>query len=64
MTLGDLESMAALLGDPDVMTYYPELKTRTKRGPGSSGISETTPSTGSDSGSSETRDGEFVRAAV
>ncbi|MGO4103627.1 GNAT family N-acetyltransferase [Leifsonia sp. YAF41] len=28
MTLGDLENMAALLGDPDVMTYYPAPKTR------------------------------------
>ena len=28
MTPGDLDDMAALLGDPDVMTYYPRPKTR------------------------------------
>jgi RimJ/RimL family protein N-acetyltransferase len=28
MTPGDLDNMAALLGDPDVMTYYPRPKTR------------------------------------
>jgi RimJ/RimL family protein N-acetyltransferase len=28
MTAADLDDMAALLGDPDVMTYYPRLKTR------------------------------------
>jgi RimJ/RimL family protein N-acetyltransferase len=28
MTLGDLDDMAALLGDPEVMAYYPAPKTR------------------------------------
>ncbi len=28
MTLDDLDAMSALLGDPDVMTYYPAPKTR------------------------------------
>jgi RimJ/RimL family protein N-acetyltransferase len=28
MTAADLDDMAALLGDPDVMTYYPRPKTR------------------------------------
>ena len=28
MNTGDLDDMAALLGDPDVMTYYPRPKTR------------------------------------
>jgi RimJ/RimL family protein N-acetyltransferase len=28
MNTGDLDEMAALLGDPDVMTYYPRPKTR------------------------------------
>jgi RimJ/RimL family protein N-acetyltransferase len=30
MDAGDLDDMAALLGDPDVMTYYPRPKTRTE----------------------------------
>jgi RimJ/RimL family protein N-acetyltransferase len=28
MTLGDLDAMAALLGDPEIMAYYPAPKTR------------------------------------
>ncbi|MFE9809221.1 GNAT family N-acetyltransferase [Streptomyces sp. NPDC005548] len=28
MTEGDLDDMAALLGDPDVMRHYPRPKTR------------------------------------
>ena len=28
MRLEDLDDLAALLGDPDVMTYYPAPKTR------------------------------------
>jgi RimJ/RimL family protein N-acetyltransferase len=30
MTAADLDDMAALLGDPDLMTYYPRPKTRTE----------------------------------
>ena len=35
MTEDDLDHMAALLGDPQVMRYYPRPKTGTKRWPGS-----------------------------
>jgi RimJ/RimL family protein N-acetyltransferase len=33
MTPGDLDDMAALLGDPDVMTYYPRRPAATTPAP-------------------------------
>lgn len=51
MTAADLDNMAALLGNPAVMTYYPAPKTRGEAAKWISWNEETTPSTGTVSGS-------------
>ena len=44
MTPADLDDMAALLGDPEVMTYYPRPKTGPKPPSGSTGTAACTAS--------------------
>jgi RimJ/RimL family protein N-acetyltransferase len=46
----DLDDMAALLGDPAVMTFYPRPVIGTRRWNGSTGTNVSTASTGSASG--------------
>jgi RimJ/RimL family protein N-acetyltransferase len=50
MTSADIDDMTALLGDPEVMRYYPAPKTRNEARRGSTGISGSTTSAGSASG--------------
>ena len=50
MTRDDLDDMAALLGDPQVMRYYPAPKSETKHRRGSTGISGSIASADSGSG--------------
>lgn len=50
MTDHDLDDMAALLGDPAVMRYYPQPMDRRQAGAGSSGTRSSTGSAGSASG--------------
>jgi hypothetical protein len=50
MTDDDLECMAEMLGDPEVMAFYLGRKLRKRRRPGSTGTRRTTKKTASGSG--------------
>lgn len=60
MAAGDLEAMAALLGDPEVMAYYPAPKTRTETAEWIAGMRDRYQADGHGLWIIETHDGVFV----